>query len=377
MRILFTGGGTGGHIYPIIAIKRTFARFDSARQARLAKDSVFLYVGPDNFAKDVFKKESLGSKFILAGKLRRYFSLLNFIDFFKIPIGLIQSLWYVFWFMPDVIFSKGGYGSIPVVLAGWLYRIPIVIHESDSTPGLANRILARFTKKIIISFEETKKYFSIKKTILLGNPVREELIQGSREGVKKIFKINSEKPVILVMGGSQGAQKINEIIMNTLPRLLEKCEVIHICGQKNLKFMEAGKSRLLSGLDADKLKFYHPYPFLEEERLKHAYAISNLIISRAGAGSISEIAAINKASVLIPLASAASNHQTKNAWTLVKIGGAIILKERNLTINMFLGVILKLLDSPQKLKEMGEKAGSFYKPETNQKIVEEIVKLCQ
>ena len=264
-----------------------------------------------------------------------------------------------------------------MVLAGWLYRIPIIIHESDSVPGLANRILARFAKKIIISLEETKKYFSIKKTILLGNPVREELIQGSKEEGKKIFNISSEKPVILTIGGSQGARKINEIIMNTLPRLLGKCEIIHICGQKNLKYVEAEKNRLLSGLDADKLRFYHPYPFLEEERLKHAYAVSNLIISRTGAGSIFGIAAVGEASVLIPLASAASNHQTKNAWALVKIGGAIILKEKNLTINMFLGIILKLLDNPKKLKEMGEKAKSFYKPKTNPKIVEEIAKLCQ
>ncbi len=304
-------------------------------------------------------------KFISAGKLRRYFSLANFVDLFKIPIGLIQSLWHVFWFMPDAIFSKGGYGSIPVVLVGWLYRIPVVIHESDSAPGLANKILSPFAKKIIISFEISRQYFSPKKTVLLGNPIREELTQGSREEGRKLFGLSSSKPVVLIMGGSQGAQKINEIVLNTLPRLLEKCELIHLCGEEGFKQVKASSQS------------YHPYPFLEEEKLKHAYAVSDIIISRAGAGGIFEIAAIGKPSILIPLSSAASDHQMQNAQALAKIGGTNILKESNLTMNMFLSAIFRLLDNPEKLKEIGEKAKSFYKPETNQKIIEEILRLCQ
>lgn len=335
MRILFTGGGTGGHIYPIIAVKKSL---EKTRQ-----DLEFLYVGPDDFAKGAFEKKSIRSKFILAGKLRRYFSLLTFVDLLKIPIGLIQSLWYVFWFMPDVVFSKGGYGSIPVVFTCWIYGIPIVIHESDSIPGLANKVLARFAKRIIVSFEEAKKYFSPQKTILLGIPIREELTQGSKEEGKKLFGIKSTKPVVLIMGGSQGAKRINEIVLNTMPRLLKKCEIIH-------------------------------KPFLEIEKLKHAYAVSDIIVSRAGATSIFEISAVGKPSILIPLSSAAADHQMQNAKVLARIGGAIILKEGNLTMNMFLNAIFGLLDKPGKLKEMGEKAKSFYNPSTNYKVAEEILK---
>jgi UDP-N-acetylglucosamine--N-acetylmuramyl-(pentapeptide) pyrophosphoryl-undecaprenol N-acetylglucosamine transferase len=375
MRILFTGGGTGGHIFPVVAIKRAFVRFDSARRGK-RKEIKFLYVGPNGFSKGVFKKEDIKCKFVLAGKLRRYFSLANFADLLKIPIGLIQSLWHVFWFMPDVIFSKGGYGSISVVFTGWLYRIPVIIHESDSVPGLANKILTPFAKKIIISFEEAKKYFPPKKTILLGNPIREELTQGSKETGRTLFGLSSEKPIVLIMGGSQGAQKINEIILNTLPRLLEKCEIIHLCGTKNLKHVETSSAKILEKFDSAKKGLYHLYPFLEEEKLKHAYAVSDIIISRAGAGGVFEAAAIGKPSVLIPLSIAASDHQTKNAWALAKIGGAIDLKEKNLTINMFLSAVFGLINNPARAKEMREKAKSFYKPETNQKIMEEILKLC-
>lgn len=370
MRILFTGGGTGGHIYPIIAIKR-------ALEKSCEQKVEFLYIGPDSFAVDTLKKENIKCKFILTGKFRRYFSILNFIDLLKIPLGFIQSLWYLFWFMPDVIFSKGGYGSIPVVSAGWFYRIPILIHESDSIPGLANRISSHFAKKIIISFEEAKKYFPDNKTILLGNPVREELIQGKKEEGRSVFGLSLEKPVALITGGSQGAQKINELVLDTLPRLLEKSELIHLCGEKNFKQVETSSRKILEKFDSNIARLYHLYPFLEADKLKHAYAASDIIVSRAGAGNIFEIAALSKPSILIPLPTAASNHQTKNAQALAKIDGAIVLGEENLTANMFLDAIFGLLNNPEKAKEMGEKAKSFYKAGTNQKTAEEIINLAK
>jgi len=368
MRILFTGGGTGGHIYPIIAVKQTLER--------IQPEADFLYIGPDKFSKRALEKEGIKYKFILSGKLRRYFSLLNFIDLLKIPFGLIQSLWHIFWFMPDVVFSKGGYGSFPATLACWLYRIPIIIHESDSVPGLANKVLSRLAKRIIVSFEETKNRFPVGKTILLGNPIREELLQGSRAEGEKLFELTSDKPVILIMGGSQGARRINELVLNILPRLLEKFEVIHICGKKNFKFLKEQRDKLLRESELAKKRFYHLYQFLEEE-LKHAYAVADIIVSRAGAGGVFEIAAVGKPSILIPLSNSASDHQTKNAQALAKIGGAVILKEENLTMNLFLDAIFELINNPKKAEEMGRKAKSFYNSSTNQKIAEEILRLCE
>jgi len=367
MRILFTGGGTGGHIYPLIAIKNTFDKNN--------REHSFSYIGPDGFVKSAFENKNIKCKFILAGKLRRYFSLVNIIDLLKIPIGLIQSLWHLFWIMPDVIFSKGGYGSIPVVLAGWIYRIPIIIHESDTVPGLANRISAPLAKKIIISFEETRKYFPKNKIVVAGNPVREELIQGNVEQAQKIFKLNLKTPTVLIMGGSQGAQRINELVLNVLPRLLKKTELIHICGKTNFNNIEKEAKKILED-SPELLNQYHLYPFLKEE-LKHAFSASDIIISRASAGAIFEIAAIGKPAILIPLSTSAANHQTKNTQVLSRAGGAIVLEEGNLTVNMFLNTILDLLNNPEKMKTMEEKNKLFYRPETNQRIVQEIIGLTK
>ena len=365
MKILFTGGGTGGHVYPIIAVKEALEKKN--------QEADFLYVGPNSFSSTIFKIKGIKTKFILAGKLRRYFSLVNLIDLFKLPIGFIQSLWHLFWFMPDVIFSKGGYGSIPAILAGWLYKIPIVIHESDSIPGLANKIASHFAKKIITSFESAKKYFPNKKTIVIGNPIREELTRGNREDGIKMFSLKTDLPTILIIGGSQGATKINEIVLNILPRLLKKCQVIHICGSKNLEKIREHSRKILEKINPIRAQTYHIYSFLTQKELKHAYAASDLIISRAGAGSIFEISAIKKPSILIPLSSSAANHQDKNAQAIAKTKGAIVLQEENLTMNMFLSTIFDLLDNPEKIKEMGKQVKSFYKPEANQEIAEQIL----
>ncbi len=365
MKILFTGGGTGGHIYPIIAIKEAFEEKN--------QEADFLYVGPNSFSSTIFSEKGIKTKFILAGKLRRYFSLFNLVDLFKIPIGFIQSLWHLFWFMPDVIFSKGGYGSIPAILASWLYRIPIIVHESDSIPGLANKISSHFAKKIIVSFQSTKQYFPNKKTIVIGNPIRKELTKGRREEGIKIFNLKIDIPTILIIGGSQGAKKINEIVLNTLPRLLKKCQIIHICGNKNLEKVREHARKILEKINPIEAEAYHICSFLTQKELKHAYAASDLIISRAGSGSIFEIAALGKPGILIPLSNSAANHQDKNAQVLAKTKGALVLREENLTINMFLSAIFNLLNDPEKIKEMGKQVKSFYNPQTNEEIAKQIL----
>jgi len=358
MRILFTGGGTGGHIFPMIAIKDTFENSIECQ-----------YLGPNGFVKQ--NLTNIKAKFIQAGKLHTFFNPLILIEIIRTVIGFFQSLFYLFIWIPDVIFSKGGYGAFPVLMAARLYRIPVIIHDSDAVPGRVTKKSAKFAKKIILSFESAKKYFKPKqqgKIIVLGNPIRKELLQGDREEGKKMFNISSNKPITLILGGSQGAQKINETVTTNLPKLLEITEIIHACGENNFKNLEK---------DAIKSPEYHLYPFLNTEQEKHAYALADLIINRAGAGGIFEISALGKPSILIPLPGAAQNHQRENAYEFKKVSDAIILEQENLTPNILLEQISNLLSNPQKMSEMSQKAKSFYNPQTAELIRDEILKIAQ
>ena len=204
MKILFTGGGTAGHIFPIIAIVREIKRLHPQSGFK------FFYVGPkDRFAFALLSQEGIQIKTISAGKIRRYFSFLNIIDLlFKVPIGVIQAFFHIFTISPDLIFSKGGYGSLPAVIAGWTLLTPIFLHESDVSPGLANKIASKFALEIFTAFPiEKTQYFPAKKMISVGSPIRKEILAGSLKEAKKLFNLTDKKPLILILGGSQGAQR--------------------------------------------------------------------------------------------------------------------------------------------------------------------------
>ena len=230
MKILFTGGGTAGHIIPIIAVIRKIRKIYSK------EDLEFFYVGPqDEIGSILLSHEGIEIKQVLSGKIRRYIDkksiVQNLVDvLFKIPIGILQASFYIFFLNPDLIFSKGGFGSIPTTIAGWLLRVPIFLHESDVSPGLANKFISKFSLKIFVSFSKTE-YFPIKKTILTGNPIREKILDGSKAKAKKLFKLKGDKPTILILGGSQGSQRINNKILDILAELLKNFEVLHQTGE--------------------------------------------------------------------------------------------------------------------------------------------------
>lgn len=333
-KILLTGGGTGGHIMPLLAVAE-----------RLPQDSKILILGSN------LKNINFPYKNVLAGKWRRYLSGKNFIDIFKMPFGMLQALWHVFWFMPDVCFGKGGYASLPGVFACWLYRVPIVIHESDTVPGIANRILARFANKICISFEQAKKYFSEKKVVFTGNPVRTQILQGKL--------IQKQKPLVLILGGSQGAQYINKVITAILPDLLSRAKVIHQCGP--------GKKSKVN------LPDYEQYEFIEN--IENLYVSADVIISRAGANSLAEIAALKKPAILIPLPGSSFEHQRENAYVFAQHQAAIVIEQNNLGPHLLLEKIFKLLDSPLTAQKMGEHAYDLNPADAAEKIAQEIIKL--
>lgn len=358
MKILFTGGGTGGHIFPIIAISREI------RKASSEKELKFFYLGPkDPFGEILLSQEGIIVKKVLAGKIRRYFNFQSFFEnlfdiLIKTPVGILQAFLYLFFLAPDFIFSKGGFGSFPTVLAGWILGIPIFLQESDAIPGLTNRILAKFSLKIFVSFPKTI-YFSEKKIILVGNPIRRELLENSIEDAKTVFKLQGGKPVILIIGGSQGAQRINDKILEILPEILKNFELIHQCGEQNFKEVQAEAKVMMS----EELEvFYHLFYFLKEEELKKAYDICDFVVSRAGAGIIFEIAAVGKPAILIPLPEAAQNHQVKNAYTYAATGAAVVLEEENFTSHFFLEKLKYLFAHPEELEKMSSAARNFARP---------------
>lgn len=380
MKILFTGGGTGGHIFPIIALAREIRRlypsldgavlpdsgriFDENDKKYKKKELNLFYIGPgDNFAKLFLSQEGIKIKQILAGKIRRYLGVKSIFQtildiFIKTPIGFIQSFLYIFFLSPDFIFSKGGFGSVPPVLAGWILQVPIFLHESDISPGLANRFLSRFSVEIFISFQKTE-YFSPKKMILVGNPIRTELLEGSKEEAKEFFKLTGEKPVILILGGSQGAQRINNMVLEILPEILVNFEIIHQVGDNNFEKIRTETNAMLGEL----LKpYYHPLPFFKEDHLKLAYRVCDLVASRAGSGSIFEIAATGKPSIFIPLPEAAQNHQAGNAYAYSAGGACIVIEEANLTPRFFLEKLKYLFAHPSELDKMQKAAIEFSKP---------------
>ncbi len=374
MRIALTGGGTGGHLYPIIAVVRELKNLTQQNALLIppkeGTNIEFMFIGPPSIGEQELIKEGILHKTILAGKMRRYASLQNFIDPFKIIIGFFQSLWHLFVFMPNVIFSKGGYGSVPVILAAWVFRIPVLIHESDAIPGLANKLCAKFSKRIAISYIDAAQYFKDKKVALTGNPVRTALLDGSKEETKRIFDLSGTKPVLLILGGSQGAQPINDVIFASIPALISRCEIIHQCGPANYDFLQqltAGKSYLGYGL----------YAFLDEEQMRHAYAAADLVISRAGAGTIAEIAALGKPSIIVPLPNSAADHQTKNALEFAKFGGTLVLEQMNLTPHLLQNRIFALLDNPDLLVKMSENAKKFNQPDAAAKIAQEVLNIAK
>lgn len=366
MRILLTGGGTGGHLFPLIAVSQALRKIKifKVQPPKEVEPLGLLFVGPDSFfGNKALKTYQIKAKFILAGKIRRYFSLANFFDILKLNLGFLQALWHLFWFMPDIVFSKGGYGSVPVVLAARVYRIPVIIHESDTIPGLANRFLAHFSKKIIISFEQTKNFFPSEKTILFGNPVRKSIFGISKEQGSAFFNFGTAKPILLLIGGSQGAKVLNELLINSVLPLLDKYQIIHQCGKNN--FSEIQKQI--------KNTNYRLYAFLNENELAHAYAAADLIVSRAGAGSIFEVALLEKPSILIPLPGAAYEHQKANAYEYARTGATLVLEQQNLTPHLFLTEISRILDNPELIKKMTQGAKSFARPEAANQIAQEII----
>lgn len=365
MRILLTGGGTGGHIYPLVAVARAIKK--------IRPETQLYFLGPTHFGRKELEAEGVRVYHLVMGKFRRYLDPRWLLDIVKTPVGFLQALGIVFWVMPDVVLAKGGYGSAAVALVSRFFRIPVVIHESDSIPGLTNRLLGRFARDIIISFPEAKTGFRTKdhaKIRLVGNPVRSELALGSVPEAKTALGLAGGRPTLAVLGGSQGAERLNDLFLLTLPELLKSYEVIHQTGALNHERVVKEGSALIP---KELRSFWHPRAFFDEATLTLVYAGSDLIVSRAGAGAVFEIAAAGKPSILIPLDKGSRGEQIKNAYAYARSGAALVLEEANLSEHIFVKTVGDLMADVELRQKMAAAAKQFAKPEAAQRIAEAIL----
>lgn len=359
-RILLVGGGSGGHAYPLIAVARALRD-----QAKIRGISIELKVfGQGNLLKNAAKTESIDFKNVAAGKFRRYFSLLAPVDLIKSILGLAQSLWGVFWFMPDAVFSKGGYDAVMPCFVAWLYRIPVYTHESDTVPGLANRIISRFSRVVFVGFKSAIQNFKPGKAIVAGNPVRAELLNGDRQAAFRSFNLSPDRKTILVIGGSQGAKEINDIILESIVELAANYNVIHQCGQSQYKSVSTEIEKITKEGEGEYgqnlTQNYRLFPFFDGGQMALAYASADIVVSRAGAGSLFEIASLGKPGIVIPLKNSANNHQLANAIEFSKFGG-VIIEGSNITPHILMNQISALLE-PARYAQVSQQIRQFATP---------------
>lgn len=322
-KIVLTGGGTAGHVTPNLALI-----------PHLKNEGYEIsYIGSYNgIEKDLIEAAGIPYYGISSGKLRRYFDRKNFSDPFKVIKGYWEAGRLMHRLKPDIVFSKGGFVSVPVVLAAKAKKIPCIIHESDITPGLANKISIPAAKKVCANFPETMNYLPAEKAVLSGTPIREELFSGNRIAGLDFCGFTANRPVIMVVGGSTGAAALNEAVRNLLPTLLKDYQVVHLCGK--------GKADpVYDGLDG-----YRQFEYISEE-MKDLFAAADLVISRAGANSICELLALRKPNILVPLPAAASRgDQILNAESFERQGYSYVLQEESLTNDTLLKAIYSVME---------------------------------
>lgn len=357
-KILLSGGGTGGSVTPLLAI------IDDLKINSAPGDYNFLWVGTKNGIEEAMvKKEGIQFRSIKSGKFRRYFDFKNFIDPFLVLIGFFQSIIIIIKWRPDLIMSAGSFVSVPVAWAGWLLRIPVITHQMDIRPGLANKLMRFFSKIITVTFEKSILDYG-KKARFVGSPVRKELrIRNYESGKSSIF-LNAKKdlPVILVVGGGTGSEAINEVIINSIGQLSEFCQIIHVTGKQRGINTKINNNR------------YKHFDFLNSEQIAEALALADLVISRCGIGFLSELSYLAKPSILIPMP---GTHQEENAAIFKAAKAAIVIEQKDLTIQLLVIMVKTIIEDKPLKTDLARNINKVMKKNANEemiKIINEILK---
>ena len=351
--IVVTGGGTGGHVYPVLAV------LDEMPSIRV------VWIGSGSqLERRILEGRPLRYYGIPTGKLRRYFSLQNIIDLFKFVAGFFASLVILLREKPKLVFSKGGYVSVPPVAAARLLRVPSITHESDLRPGLATRINSRFADRVLVSFPGSGEFFDERlrgKVIHTGNPIRKILLSGDGQKGRALFGCPANQPLLLVLGGSLGSASINRLVLDAMDRLRRNCFVVHQLGSGHLDGMQAQSN-------------YYPASYFHDD-LAHIFAAADLVLCRSGANTLWELAALGKPSVLIPLPLGSSRgDQIENAEFFAQAGAATVLQQEGLTSDRLAEVVLHLLGNADKLERMGRRALELSRPDAASRIAQLILR---
>ncbi|MEI6280684.1 MAG: UDP-N-acetylglucosamine--N-acetylmuramyl-(pentapeptide) pyrophosphoryl-undecaprenol N-acetylglucosamine transferase [bacterium] len=371
MKIVFTGGGTGGHFYPIIAVAQKVNQIID--REHIINTNLY-YFSDSPYDKEMLAQNGIYFEKINSGKMRTYFSIKNFLDIFKIFFGTISAVYKMFSIYPDVVFGKGGYASFPTIFAARVLGIPVLIHESDSAPGRVNKWAGHFAKKVAVSFPEAAEYFPTKTVACTGQPIRTEIeYLATRKEALEYFKIDGNVPVVLVLGGSQGAELINNTIIDALPRLIENYQIIHQTGINNIKTV-LGQSEVVLLNSEHKLR-YLPMPFLNPLQMKMAAGVATVIVSRAGS-TLFEIASWGIPSILIPFSNSNADHSKKNAFNYARAGACNVIEEINMSASILSSEIDKIVGDKNGYIEMSQNAKAFSKHGAAEKIARELVNIA-
>ncbi len=356
-KIVFSGGGTLGPVTPLLAVAQ------ACREKY--PDTEFVWVGTVNGPeRELVEKNNIKFVTLSAGKWRRYFSLWNIFDIGRFVVGFFEAIVFIVREKPALLISAGGYVSVPLHWAGTMFGIPQWIHQQDFQVGLANRLMSKTAKLITVALKKNLSAFNIKKTLWIGNPVRPELFKGNKETAKEKFGIKSDLPVLLAMGGGTGSLKVNQMVVESISHLKGFCEIIHLSGKERSQEMVEHASQYFD--------HYHHYQFLNEE-MADAYALADIVISRGGFGSISEIAALKKSAILIPK----PGHQFDNVKFIADDQAAIFIDER-VSDGLYLAKIIKeLLNSDIQRRQMANRLNALMPPAENTALVDIVTKLLK
>jgi UDP-N-acetylglucosamine--N-acetylmuramyl-(pentapeptide) pyrophosphoryl-undecaprenol N-acetylglucosamine transferase len=375
MKIVFTGGGTGGHFFPIIAVAEAVQKI--VQEERLLAPSMY-YIAPIPYDQQALFENNIQFLACPAGKVRRYFSFSNFTDIFVTLGGTVKAFFILLKIYPDVVFSKGGFASVPVVLAAHLLHIPIVIHESDSKPGRANLLGAKYAYRIAVTFDSSIVLFPPKvrpNIARTGIPVRTALATPLPQGAAQELGLDTSVPTILIIGGSSGSQRINETILGGLAELVDMANVIHQTGKDHFAGVE-GTAKVILEKSAHANR-YHAFPFLGRDAMRMAAGAANLVVSRAGATSITEVSLWHKPSILIPIPESVSHDQRTNAYAYARSGAAAVLEEHNLTPHILVSEAHRILSDAAVQQDMANKSVGFANPDAARLIAAELVQIAK